>query len=101
MDDQSLPWGECCLPSIWQERNCASHQIISYQIALPRIPRASTVSRERVAPVPTMGKPLDTTLSVQKAGLDMLTPSTTFSPNPGSRAQLSRVKKGEVVVGRA
>ncbi|GHO94599.1 hypothetical protein KSF_046470 [Reticulibacter mediterranei] len=34
----------------------ASHQIISYQIALPRIPRVSTVSRERVAPVPTMGK---------------------------------------------
>lgn len=34
----------------------ASRQIISYQIALPRIPRVSTVSRERVALVPTVGK---------------------------------------------
>lgn len=35
----------------------ASHQIISYQIALSRIPRVTMVSRERVAPVPTVGKP--------------------------------------------
>ncbi len=46
-----------CLPS-GRRGMRASHQIISYQMALPRIPRVSTVSRERVAPVPTMGKPL-------------------------------------------
>ncbi len=40
---------KCCLPFIWQERNFVSHQSISYQITLSRIPRVSTVSRERVA----------------------------------------------------
>src|SRR6266480_2953142 len=45
-----------CLPS-GRRGMRASHQIISYQIPLPRIPRVSTVSRERVAPVPTMSKP--------------------------------------------
>jgi hypothetical protein len=35
----------------------ASHQIISYQIPLPYIPRVTTISRERVAPVPTMAIP--------------------------------------------
>jgi Resolvase, N terminal domain len=48
-EDQSLPWGKCCLLSISQGGNCAHHQIISCQIALPRIPRGVTVSRERVA----------------------------------------------------
>jgi len=48
---------KCCLPFIWQERNFVSHQSISYQITLSRIPRVSTVSRERVAPVPAVGTP--------------------------------------------
>ena len=47
-----------CLPS-GRRGMRASHQSISYQITLSRIPRVSTVSRERVAPVPTMGKPLE------------------------------------------
>ncbi len=30
IDDRSLPWGKCCLPSIWQERNArlsSEHQL--------------------------------------------------------------------------
>jgi hypothetical protein len=49
IEDQSLPWGWCCLPSIWQVGNCAQHQSISYQLLSP-IPHIAMVSGERVAP---------------------------------------------------
>src|SRR6266496_6700912 len=51
IEDQSLPWGKCCLPPIGQVGNFAQPQIISCQIALPPIPRVSTGSGERVAPL--------------------------------------------------
>jgi len=49
IDDQSLPWGKRCLLPSSRVGISPTRKRISCHIALPRIPRVVTVSRERVA----------------------------------------------------
>src|SRR5258708_25294128 len=58
IENQSLPWGKCCLPPIEQVGNCAQHQSISCEMVLPPIPRVFTVSGERVALFPCSSESL-------------------------------------------